>query len=41
VMRKNKYRDAAAHKAMLVVFGLLGHRDELTDTYQRKLQIYT
>lgn len=41
VMRKNKYRDAAAHKAILVVFGLLGHDHELTDTYQRKLQIYT
>ncbi len=41
VMRKNKYRDAAAHRAMLVVFGLVGHKDELTDTYQRKLQIYT
>ncbi|MCX4241822.1 tetratricopeptide repeat protein [Paraliomyxa miuraensis] len=41
VMRKNKYRDAAAHKAMLIVFGLLGHDHELTDAYQRKLQIYT
>jgi putative thioredoxin len=41
VMRKNKHRDAAAHKAMLVVFGLLGRDHELTDPYQRKLQIYT
>jgi putative thioredoxin len=41
VMRKPKYRDAAAHKAMLVVFGLIGREHELTDPYQRKLQIYT
>jgi putative thioredoxin len=41
VMRKNKHRDAAAHKAMLTVFGLLGRDHELTDPYQRKLQIYT
>jgi putative thioredoxin len=41
VMRKNKHRDAAAHKAVLVVFGLLGRDHELTDPYQRKLQIYT
>lgn len=41
VMRKPKYRDAAAHKAMLVVFGLIGRDHELTDPYQRKLQIYT
>lgn len=41
VMRKPKYRDAAAHKAMIVVFGLIGRDHELTDPYQRKLQIYT
>jgi putative thioredoxin len=41
VMQKPKYRDAAAHKAMLVVFGLIGRDHELTDPYQRKLQIYT
>ncbi len=41
VMRKPKHRDAAAHKAMLVVFGLIGRDHELTDPYQRKLQIYT
>lgn len=41
VMRKPKYREAAAHKAMLVVFGLIGRDHELTDPYQRKLQIYT
>ncbi|MCA9650099.1 MAG: thioredoxin [Myxococcales bacterium] len=41
VMRKRKHRDGAAHQAMLVVFGLLGHHHDLTDAYQRKLQIYT
>ena len=41
VMRKPKHRDAAAHKAMLVVLGLIGRDHELTDPYQRKLQIYT
>jgi len=41
VMRRPKHRDAAAHKAMLVVFGLIGRDHELTDPYQRKLQIYT
>lgn len=41
VMRRPKHRDAAAHKAILVVFGLLGRDHELTDPYQRKLQIYT
>ncbi len=41
VMRKPKHRDAAAHQAMLIVFGVLGPGDDLRDTYQRKLQIYT
>jgi len=41
VMRRPKYREAAAHKAVLVLFGLLGRDHELTDPYQRKLQIYT
>jgi putative thioredoxin len=38
---KPKHRDAAAHKAMLAVFGLIGRAHELTDAYQRQLQIYT
>jgi putative thioredoxin len=41
IMQKPKYRDAAAHKAVLVVLGLLGRDHELTDPTQRKLQIYT
>ncbi len=41
VMRKNKYRDAAAHKAMVIIFGLLPRDDEVRDAYQRTLQIYT
>lgn len=41
IMQKPKHRDAAAHKAVLVVFGLLGRDHELTDPYQRKLQIHT
>lgn len=41
IMRKPKHRDAAAHKAMIIAFGVLGHDDPLTDTYQRQLQIYT
>jgi putative thioredoxin len=41
IMRKPKHRGAAAHLAVLVIFGLLGHDHELTDPYQRKLQIYT
>lgn len=32
-----KYRDEAARKAMLTIFGLIGVRSELADEYRRKL----
>jgi putative thioredoxin len=34
-----RYRDEAARKAMLTVFGLVGIRSELADEYRRKLSI--
>lgn len=40
IKRKRKHRDGAAHKAMLIVFRLLGHDHDLTDAYQRQLQIW-
>lgn len=41
VKRQRKHRDRAAHKAMLVIFALLGHHHDLTDAYQRQLQIWS
>jgi putative thioredoxin len=40
VQRNNKHRDAAAKKAMVTIFGIIGHRSELADQYVRQLQIY-
>lgn len=40
VQRKRKFRDGAAQKAMLTVFGLIGRRTPLADRYIRQLQIY-
>ena len=39
-MRKPKHRDAAAHKAILVVFGLIG-RSRTDPPHPRKLQSHT
>jgi putative thioredoxin len=41
VERDRKWKDQAARKAMLTVFGLLGVRDPLADAYRRKLMIFT
>jgi putative thioredoxin len=35
--RDRKWRDEAARKAMLTVFGLIGVRDPLSDDYRKKL----
>lgn len=40
VKKDNRHRDAAARKAMLVIFDLLGRRHELSDTFVRQLQIW-
>lgn len=37
--RNRKWRDEAARKAMLTVFGLLGVRHPLSDAYRRKLML--
>jgi putative thioredoxin len=39
VTQKRHYRDDAARKAMLTIFGLLGPGNELASEYRRKLQI--
>ena len=39
VTKDKRYRDEAARKAMLVVFGILGVRSELSDEYRRKLSM--
>jgi putative thioredoxin len=41
VKRNNKYRDSAAQKAMVTIFGIVGRNSELCDHYVRQLQIYT
>jgi putative thioredoxin len=41
VERDRRWRDEAARRAMLTVFGLVGVRDPLADEYRRKLMIYT
>jgi putative thioredoxin len=41
VERDRKWRDQAARKAMLTVFGIVGVRDPLADEYRRRLMIYT
>jgi putative thioredoxin len=40
VMKKASFRDRAAVKAMITIFGLMP-RDDVRDDYQRKLQIYS
>ncbi len=40
VKKNNRHRDAAARKAMVTIFDLLGRQHELSDTYVRQLQIY-
>jgi putative thioredoxin len=35
-----KHRDAAAKKAMVAIFGIIGHQSDLADQYVRQLQIY-
>ncbi len=40
VKKNNRHRDAAARKAMLVIFDLLGRKHELSDTFVRQLQIW-
>jgi len=40
VKKNNRHRDAAARKAMVVIFDLLGRQHELSDTYVRQLQIW-
>lgn len=40
VKTNNRHRDAAARKAMVIVFDLLGRQHELSDTYVRQLQIW-
>ena len=40
VKANNRHRDAAARKAMVVVFDLLGRQHELSDSYVRQLQIW-
>ncbi len=40
VKQDNRHADAAARKAMLVIFDLLGRNHELSDTYVRQLQIW-
>jgi putative thioredoxin len=41
VERDRKWRDQAARKAMLTVFGVVGVRDPLANEYRRQLMIYT
>ncbi len=40
VKKDNRHADAAARKAMLVIFDLLGRQHELSDAYVRQLQIW-
>ncbi|MGH1342596.1 MAG: tetratricopeptide repeat protein [Nannocystales bacterium] len=40
VKQDNRHADAAARKAMLTIFDLLGREHELSDTYVRQLQIW-
>lgn len=40
VKQDRKHDDAAARKAMLTVFGIIGRRTKLADQYVRQLQIY-
>ena len=40
VKKNNRHRDAAARKAMVAIFDLLGRQHELSDTYVRQLQIW-
>jgi putative thioredoxin len=41
VQRNNKHRDGAAKKAMVTIFGIIGHQSDLADHYVRQLQIYS
>ncbi|MEM6289954.1 MAG: tetratricopeptide repeat protein [Myxococcota bacterium] len=40
VKANNRHADAAARKAMVVIFDLLGRRHPLSDRYVRQLQVY-
>ncbi len=40
VKRNNRHQDAAARKAMVTIFDLIGRQHELSDHYVRQLQIY-
>lgn len=40
VKANNRHRDAAARKAMVILFDLMGRQEELTDKYVRQLQIW-
>lgn len=41
IKAKRKHRDGAAQRAMVAIFGWLGHDDPRTDAYQRQLQIWS